>query len=34
VVNLTSWAGTAASSLQPHEPEATEFLVDLELHRH
>jgi len=34
VVNLASWADTSTSSLQPHEPEATEFLVDLEPHRH
>ena len=34
VVNLANWANTSASSLQPHEPEATEFLVDLEPRHH
>lgn len=34
VVNLASWANTSTSSLQPHEPEATEFTVNLELRRH
>jgi hypothetical protein len=34
VVNLANWANTSNSSLQPHDPEATEFLVDLEPRRH
>ena len=34
VVNLANWANASNSSLQPHEPEATDFLVDLEPRRH
>lgn len=30
VVNLASWADQSAGSLQPHEPEPTELVVDLE----
>jgi hypothetical protein len=30
VVNLASWVDGQASSLQPHEPERTELVVDLE----
>jgi hypothetical protein len=31
VVNLASWADRNASSLQPHEPEPTERVVDLDI---
>jgi hypothetical protein len=34
VVNLANWANSAASSLQPHEPEVTELVVDLETRHH
>jgi len=30
VVNLASWADEKAQSLQPHKPEATDMVVDLE----
>ena len=30
VVNLASWADEKAQSLQPHKPEATDRVVDLE----
>ena len=30
VVNLASWTNFAAESLQPHQPEPTETVVDLE----
>ncbi len=30
VVNLASWSDANAASLQPHEPEPTELLIDLE----
>jgi hypothetical protein len=30
VVNLASWADEKAQSLQPHKPEATDTVVDLE----
>ncbi len=30
VVNLASWADDSAASLEPHEPEPTELVVDLE----
>ncbi len=30
VVNLANWTNSAASSLQPHAPEVTEIVVDLE----
>lgn len=30
VVNLANWTNTAASSLQPHEPEPTELVIELE----
>jgi hypothetical protein len=30
VVNLANWSNSAASSLQPHAPEVTEILVDLD----
>jgi len=34
VVNLANWTNTAASSLQPHDPELTELVVDLEPRHH
>lgn len=34
VVNLASWADANAESLQPHEPESTEQVVDLEVESH
>ena len=30
VVNLASWADEKAQSLQPHKPESTDMVVDLE----
>jgi hypothetical protein len=30
IVNLASWVDGQASSLQPHEPERTDLVVDLE----
>ncbi|HEY6981421.1 hypothetical protein [Reyranella sp.] len=30
IVNLASWTDDSAASLQPHEPEPTELVVDLE----
>jgi hypothetical protein len=30
VVNIADWTDTKASSLQPHEPESTELVVDFE----
>jgi hypothetical protein len=30
VVNIADWTDAKASSLQPHEPESTELVVDLE----
>lgn len=30
VVNLASWTGADAASLEPHDPESTELVVDLE----
>lgn len=30
VVNLANWTNAAASSLQPHDPEVTEIVVELE----
>jgi hypothetical protein len=30
VVNLASWTDETKASLEPHEPEATELVVDLE----
>ena len=30
VVNLASWADAAKTSLEPHEPESTDLVVDLE----
>ena len=30
VVNLANWANSAASSLQPHPPEVTEIVVELD----
>jgi hypothetical protein len=30
VVNIADWTDAKASSLQPHEPESTEMVVDLE----
>ena len=35
VVNLANWTDEKAASLQPHEPESTDLVVDLEIdHRH
>jgi hypothetical protein len=35
VVNLADWTDAKAVSLQPHEPESTDLVVDLEIdHRH
>ncbi len=33
VVNLASWADEKAQSLQPHKPESTDLVVDLETDR-
>ena len=34
VVNLASWADETKASLEPHEPEPTEVVVDLKADRH
>ena len=35
VVNLASWTDETKASLEPHEPESTDLVVDLETdHRH
>ncbi len=31
VINLASWTDEKAQSLQPHEPEPTELVIDLEI---
>jgi len=33
VVNLASWVDAKAESLEPHEPESTDLVVDLEADR-
>lgn len=33
VVNLANWTDAKAASLQPHEPESTDLVVDLEIDR-
>ena len=34
VVNLATWTDSRAESLQPHEPETTDVIVDLRADRH
>ena len=34
VVNLASWADETKASLEPHEPESTDLVVDLETDTH
>lgn len=34
VVNLANWTNETASSLQPHDPELTELVVDLDPRHH
>jgi hypothetical protein len=31
VVNLANWTDAGAGSLQPHEPESTDLVIDLEI---
>jgi hypothetical protein len=31
VVNLASWTDASAKSLQPHDPESTDLVIDLEI---
>ncbi len=33
VVNIASWADASTASLEPHPPEATELVIDLEIDR-
>ena len=34
VVNLASWTDESKASLEPHEPESTELVIDLETDTH
>ena len=33
VVNLASWTGAKAQDLRPHDPEATDLVIELEIDR-